>query len=148
MTTDITVLDGPVSHHGEGPVYDAVREVLHWVDLTAGVVHSRDVDGSTSSQRYPGEITAIVPHSGGALIAATSDGFAALDAGHLTPLASPLGQDPAMRMNDGAAQLGAGRAVLCLTPTEALLEIAHEFAVLMVVRLDQRAAELLQMTKA
>lgn len=65
-------------------------------------MHSREVDGSTSSQRYPGEITAIVPHSGGALIAATSDGFAALDAGHLTPLASPLGQDPTVRMNDGA----------------------------------------------
>ena len=103
-------VDAPRCHHGEGPVWDDRRGVLHWVDLTAGIVHHRDHDGGISSDLYSGEITAIAPHERGGLVATTTVGFAHLGAQHIRPLTQVLLAGGERRMNDGGCD-DAGRFI-------------------------------------
>jgi sugar lactone lactonase YvrE len=97
----VHVVDAGVSHHGEGPVWSAADGVLHWVDLTAGVVHHLGPGDIWTFDCYDTEITAVAPHAAGGLVAATSGGFAHLSGARLAPLADVLGSTPALRMNDG-----------------------------------------------
>jgi len=97
----VEILDAPASEHGEGPVWDPTHEVLHWVDLTRGVVHHLRGDDSWTADHFDTEVTALAPHVDGGLVAATSDGFAYVSEGRLHPLSNVLADRPDLRMNDG-----------------------------------------------
>jgi len=96
----LEVLPGAVCYHGEGPVWDVRDEILHWVDLTRGTVHHLAAAAWTFDA-YDTEITAIVPHVSGGLIATTSDGFAHLSGTDLRPISRILERNADVRMNDG-----------------------------------------------
>lgn len=66
---------------GEGPVWEAGRGLLHWVDIPAGHIHtSAPATGRTTSLSLPTQVGAAVPRRGGGFAAATAEGFASVDA--------------------------------------------------------------------
>ncbi|MFC9623946.1 SMP-30/gluconolactonase/LRE family protein [Streptomyces sp. NPDC056930] len=65
---------------GEGPVWDAGLQRLHWVDIPAGHIHTSDpATGRTTSLRLPTQVGAAAPRRGGGFVAATTEGFASVD---------------------------------------------------------------------
>lgn len=69
---------------GEGPTWDAGNGdgTLHWVDILAGRVHTSDPSTGRSSTIETGTLVgAALPRRAGGFVAATSFGFAKLDAG-------------------------------------------------------------------
>jgi sugar lactone lactonase YvrE len=101
----VHVVDTGASHHGEGPIWSASEGVLHWVDLTGGVVHHLGAGDAWTFDRYDTEVTTVAPHAAGGLAAATSDGFAHLSDGALTHLSDILAETPTHRMNDGGVDI-------------------------------------------
>lgn len=98
---------------GEGPIWDARRQRLIWIDIFGQTVHIADPDGrlrqSLSVPVMPG--TAI-PADDGRILLATEDGFALLDdSGGLEILGDELAQMPDHRFNDGKTD-PAGRVVV------------------------------------
>jgi sugar lactone lactonase YvrE len=90
---------------GEGPVWDAERRELLWVDIDSGLVHRfSSEDGSTSVLGVDQPVSLAVPRAGGGLALAIRDGFALLDDGAANvELVAPVeSRDPDSRMNDGA----------------------------------------------
>jgi sugar lactone lactonase YvrE len=88
---------------GEGPVWDARRGLLHWVDVAAPAFHTFDpVSGKTATTPAPRLVSAVLPAAGGRLVAVTQNGLEALDAstGALTPIHDPEAHLPANRFND------------------------------------------------
>jgi len=77
-------VDGPVTEHGEGPVWDADRQELLWVDLLAGRVHRALAGGGTLQfggvVDVGGTVGAVLPARGGGWVLAADDGFAHLSA--------------------------------------------------------------------
>ena len=106
MTTGdwhVSTVDAPVAEHGEGAVWDARDERLLWVDLTAGLVCSLDLESArtviASVGRHVGKA---VPHEDGGLVLATREGFCRMtESGDISVIAAPLEHDPKVRMNDG-----------------------------------------------
>ena len=92
---------GPVTHHGEGPVWSDRWGGLRWVDMLAGDVLSLAGNGSVH-RRHVGEIAAALrPRRGGGAVLAIERCFVLEDAdGTLTPL-PPVWTDPTVRMNEG-----------------------------------------------
>ncbi|MEZ5076769.1 MAG: SMP-30/gluconolactonase/LRE family protein [Solirubrobacterales bacterium] len=64
---------------GEGPVWDAARELLIWVDIFAGTVESLDRDGRHDRRRYEGQVAAIAPRRGGGAVIAVERRLLAID---------------------------------------------------------------------
>jgi sugar lactone lactonase YvrE len=90
---------------GEGPVWDAERRELLWVDIDSGLVHRfSPEDGSTSVLAVGQPVSLAVPRVDGGLALAIRDGFALLDDGAANvELVAPVeSRDPDSRMNDGA----------------------------------------------
>jgi sugar lactone lactonase YvrE len=103
----------------EGPVWDADRQLLLWVDILPGDVHAVDPATGTRSQfsvgvpvgavglttggLTTGGLTAGGLATGGGLVLAVVDGFARCDADgqHLTRLPGPATNPAAVRFNDG-----------------------------------------------
>jgi sugar lactone lactonase YvrE len=88
----------------EGPVWDADRQLLLWVDILAGDVHTVDPAAGTRSQFSVGvPVGAVGLTTGGGLVLAVVDGFARCDADgqHLTRLRGPATDPAAVRFNDG-----------------------------------------------
>ena len=92
---------GPVTHHGEGPVWSTQWGGLRWVDMLAGDVLSLRADG-TVRRRSVGDVAAALrPRRGGGSVIAVERGFVLEDPdGTLTPL-DPVWSDPGVRFNDG-----------------------------------------------
>lgn len=99
--------------HGEGPVWDADRGELLWVDISAGVVRRGAVgdDGGlrdTGSFRAGDTVGVAAPATAGGWVAAAGGGFTHVDgdgtARVLVDLAREGGSEQAggTRMNDGA----------------------------------------------
>jgi sugar lactone lactonase YvrE len=90
---------------GEGPVWDAARGELLWVDIDSGVVHRRSAGGELSSFGAGQPVGSVAPRAGGGLVLALRDGFALTDAGDDRPprVVAPVeAHRPYTRMNDGA----------------------------------------------
>ena len=89
---------------GEGPVWDAQRHELLWVDVDRGLVHRR-VPGRRDGTLSAGQpVGCVVPRAGGGVALAVRDGFALVEPGREEPrLVVPVELDRAdTRMNDGA----------------------------------------------
>ena len=88
---------------GEGPVWDARRRELIWVDIERGLVHRRTPDGAERSLDVGQPVGCAVPRAGGGLALALRDGFALLPAsGGKARLVAPVEQHRLdTRMNDG-----------------------------------------------
>jgi len=96
--------------HGEGPVWDAARRELLWVDIDRGLVLRGTVDGDdvrqVAAHRGGGTVGFVVPAADGGWLLGADGGFT-----HLTPdgtatvLVEVPGEGTATgtRMNDGAA---------------------------------------------
>lgn len=92
----------PLTHHGEGPVWDARKRTLYWVDMLAGDVLSMEYEGKVVRQRVGAVAAAVRPRRSGGLVIAVERGFALLDSGATEPrMVAEIWQDPTMRMNDG-----------------------------------------------
>lgn len=84
----------------EGPVWDGPRGRLLWVDITAGRVHSIDIETARRELwQLDHEVGAVAPCAGGGLVIADRMGFARLDE-KPTRLSDVV--EPGLRMNDGA----------------------------------------------
>ena len=89
---------------GEGPVWDAAREELVWVDIDRGLVHRRRRGWPDVTFDAGQPLGCAVPRAGGGLALALKDGFALLPpGGGRAEVVAPIEPDrPAVRMNDGA----------------------------------------------
>jgi sugar lactone lactonase YvrE len=89
---------------GEGPLWDAARGVLWWVDIPPGLLHRFDpVTGATATQVFDAPLGAVAHRPDGSLLLALADRLAAWDSetGRLqTLLPLPAGTVP-LRCNDG-----------------------------------------------
>lgn len=90
---------------GEGPVWDARRGALHFVDIHAGDLHTFDPVSGTHAVHSLGEpLGCLAPASDGSLVLALQrTGFARFDppAGALSCLVHPEADLPGNRFNDG-----------------------------------------------
>lgn len=94
---------------GEGPVWDATRGVLLWVDITGKLVHEYDPrTGLDSSFPVPMPVGAVALREGGGMVLAMEDGFWLWGAGLNDPKRFvPVEADmPENRMNDGKVDPG------------------------------------------
>jgi sugar lactone lactonase YvrE len=103
VTIDL-VLDAK-AQLGEGPIWDAIRARLLFVDIMRGDVH--EFDPVTQSDRIihvSEPVGAVVPSRRGDWIIATQTGFSRLDptSGAVHRIASVEADSPDTRMNDGA----------------------------------------------
>lgn len=92
---------GPVTYHGEGPVWSDSWGGLRWVDMLAGDVLSLAGDG-TVRRRHVGKVAAALrPRRVGGAVIAVERGFMLEDPdGTLTAL-PPVWTDASVRMNEG-----------------------------------------------
>jgi sugar lactone lactonase YvrE len=89
---------------GEGPVWDALRQELVWVDIDAGLVHRRARGRPDRTLEVGRPVGCAVPRAGGGLALALRDGFALVPPDDGTPvLVGPVERERGdTRMNDGA----------------------------------------------
>ncbi len=93
---------------GEGPVWDPVTEVLLWVDIPAGLVHtSRPETGQTTTLELPTCVGAVAPTADGGLVVACEQGFGLVTTGGSFAVRRPV-LAPGERMNDAKCD-AAGR---------------------------------------
>lgn len=88
----------------EGPVWDDRRQLLLWVDILAGNVHTLDPAGGAHSQFPAGmPVGAVGLTVSGDLVLALADGFAIADTegGHLRRVADFRVDTTTVRFNDG-----------------------------------------------
>jgi sugar lactone lactonase YvrE len=91
----------------EGPVWDAPRDRLLWVDITAGAVHEGRLDGdrveATRSRTLDRTVGAVVPGGAGELLVAGTESLIVVGAdGDVTPGPAILPPGSGRRLNDGA----------------------------------------------
>jgi sugar lactone lactonase YvrE len=89
---------------GEGPVWDAARAELIWVDVDRGLVHRRSPGRADVTLDAGQPVGCAVPRESGGLALALRDGFALVASGGGEPrLVAPVERErPDTRMNDGA----------------------------------------------
>jgi sugar lactone lactonase YvrE len=89
---------------GEGPVWDAERGDLIWVDIDRGLVHRRAAGRRDVTLSAGQPVGCAVPRADGGLALALRDGFALIDPGGGSPrIVAAVERDRAdTRMNDGA----------------------------------------------
>ncbi|HEX8940934.1 MAG TPA: SMP-30/gluconolactonase/LRE family protein [Candidatus Limnocylindrales bacterium] len=100
----LELLDRARATTGEGPLWDAARGVLWWVDIPAGLVHRFDPRrGPDVPLDVGAAVGAVALRRDGTLLAALADSLAVLDPadGRLATLLPFLPADPALRCNDG-----------------------------------------------
>ncbi|GAA2633589.1 SMP-30/gluconolactonase/LRE family protein [Paractinoplanes durhamensis] len=99
---------------GEGPIWDAERQRLLWVDILAGKVFAGRLDPFTVTDtwEFPGLATAVAVAAGGELLVAERETLTRVDPdGSRTELARVLPAGGGSRLNDGAVD-PAGRFVV------------------------------------
>jgi sugar lactone lactonase YvrE len=89
---------------GEGPVWDAARGELVWVDIDRGLVHRRADSRADMTLEVGQPVGCAVPRAGGGLALGMRDGFALVPPGGGAPeLVAPVESGRRdTRMNDGA----------------------------------------------
>ncbi len=95
-------LTAPLTHHGEGPIWDPLVGCLRWVDMLRGDVLTLAADGSVDRLRVATVASAVRPRRGGGLVVAVERGFALIDADGSIRTLPQIWDDPTVRMNDGA----------------------------------------------
>ncbi len=97
---------------GEGPVWDAARGRLYWVDIKGGALHwLHPASGAAGQVAVEGQVSSVAPRANGeGLLAARKDGLGLLDpdTGAFTHRFDPEPERPGNRANDGNVDL-AGR---------------------------------------
>jgi sugar lactone lactonase YvrE len=90
---------------GEGPLWDVEQQRLYWIDSFDGRVFRCTADGrEIRSWDVPGKIGSMaLRKDGNGAICSLQNGFHALDfkTGDCTLIDNPLGNNPAIRLNDG-----------------------------------------------
>jgi sugar lactone lactonase YvrE len=89
---------------GEGPIWDARKQVLYWVNIMGNEVHEfHPATGRDRVFDVGQPVGTVVPRRSGGVMVALRDGFAALDTdtGALTMVADPEAHLPQNRFNDG-----------------------------------------------
>lgn len=105
-TPPVEVVVAAGAELGEGPVWDADRQRLVWIDIAARAIHCTEPDsGDTTTVVTPSMVGAVAPwyagDDGGRMVAALTDGFWSVDGDVFEPLAL-LDHDPTdLRLNDG-----------------------------------------------
>jgi sugar lactone lactonase YvrE len=89
--------------HGEGPIWDARTQNLHWVDMLAGDLLSLRVSDGFVHRRHVATVLAVLrPRRMGGFVMALERGFAILDDRSATPhYLGDLWTDISVRTNDG-----------------------------------------------
>lgn len=89
--------------HGEGPIWDARTQNLHWVDMLAGDLLSLRVSDGFAHRQHVATVLAVLrPRRMGGFVMALERGFAILDDRSATPrYLGDLWTDISVRMNDG-----------------------------------------------
>lgn len=98
--SEVVMVTGPVSGHGEGPVWDGRR--LRWVDMFEGDVLELTESGDVRRSHVGVVAAALRPIAGGGVVLAVQRGFAFAsdDLTEVTPLPE-VWSDETVRMNDG-----------------------------------------------
>jgi len=92
---------GPITYHGEGPVWSPTWGGLRWVDMLAGDVLTLAPDGSVS-RRHVADVTAAVrPRRAGGAVIAAERGFLLEEADGSLRHLGEIWTDPGVRMNEG-----------------------------------------------
>ena len=89
---------------GEGPVWDARRSSLFWVDILRGEIHEyRPADGYSHTISVGEYVGAVAPYRDGRLMAALKSGIVLLDpdTGEREAVGHPEAHLPGNRYNDG-----------------------------------------------
>jgi len=89
---------------GEGPVWDARRSSLFWVDILRGEIHEyRPADGYSHTISVGEYVGAVAPYRDGRLMAAMKSGIVLLDpdTGEREAVGHPEAHLPGNRYNDG-----------------------------------------------
>lgn len=93
---------GPITHHGEGPVWDTRLDALRCVDMLAGDVLTIR-EGVEVDRLHLGDVAAVWrPRVGGGSVVAVDRGFVVIDELGARAVIGPLWDDAAVRMNEGA----------------------------------------------
>ncbi len=102
--TNIDIASEVRAELGEGPLWDAGRQCLWFVDIMRGHVHRFDPAAGTARTYEIGQpVSALAVARQGDLVCAVRDGFVRLDpeSGRLSPFAEVEKDQPRNRMNDG-----------------------------------------------
>lgn len=91
---------------GEGPVWDAARQRLLWVDIRSGLVLIGRLDGDEihvdERLQFPGTVGAVAPSADGHLLVAAQEHLVIVDSdGHRTDGPRILPAGTGRRLNDG-----------------------------------------------
>jgi sugar lactone lactonase YvrE len=96
---------GPRAQLGEGAIWDAALQRLHWIDIDGRRVFTHDpATGENRAWDVGQMVGTVVPRARGGLMLALHEGFASLDpgTGRVELLPRPPEHDPAIvRFNDG-----------------------------------------------
>lgn len=93
-----------ISELGEGPVWDAPRSLICWVDILNGLIHEWSPQRKTCHTMEVGQmIGAVAVCTDGNYVAAMKNGFGFIDrrTGQIDPIANPEKDLPDNRFNDG-----------------------------------------------
>lgn len=94
-----------VAEHGEGPIWDAFRNRLFWVDLIGCKLHALDpATGTVDSRSFAEPVCAVAPHADGRMLVAFAKRIAWVDwdTGTIVETICPIEPDqPGNRANDG-----------------------------------------------
>jgi sugar lactone lactonase YvrE len=128
MAAEVELVLAARAELAEGPVWDARRQQLVWVDIMRGRVHLFDpAAGDCRSLSLGQPVGCAVPRQAGGLVVALRDGFGRLDVetGRIEMIASVEEDRPDLRMNDGACdragRFWAGTMALDARPGEGAL---------------------------
>lgn len=97
------VFENP-SDVGEGPIWDAKKQLLYWVDILSSEVHIYNPSTNQNRAINVGQyVGTVVARASGGLMLALHHGFASLDveSGQVTMLHDPEPDIPSNRFNDG-----------------------------------------------
>jgi sugar lactone lactonase YvrE len=92
---------GPITHHGEGPVWSARWGGLRWLDMLAGDVLALDPDGGVSRRHVGSVAAALRPRRRGGAVIGVERGFALEEADAVVTRLPELWTDRTVRMNEG-----------------------------------------------
>ena len=104
MTTQAELVFENPSDVGEGPIWDAKRQLLYWVDILSSEVHIYNPSSGQNRAINVGQyVGTVVARASGGLMLALHHGFASLDVetGEVTMLNDPEPAIPTNRFNDG-----------------------------------------------
>lgn len=99
-----TVIHIPGTVLGEGPVWDYRSNLLRWVDIPNGLIHTYHPKSKSNWTFSIGQMVgAVAPCDNGDLLLAMQNGFGFYNprTNQLTPIANPEENQPLNRFNDG-----------------------------------------------